>query len=164
LRVAYADSARVLTPLRGSLAAATQQGIRWERGRMANAGTHALRLFGRAIRRGNLRMMFAALDAMQPPVAILGAVCTLAAIAAVAAPHSPVAAVSAWPLAIVALYGLAVVARGRRDGIAPVTVLWAPVYIAWRCFAFCAAWIMPGGRSGTRNKKKNGQPTLPTAD
>jgi len=50
------------------------------------------------------------------------------------------------------------------DGIAPVTVLWAPVYIAWRCFAFCAAWIMPGGRSATRHKKKNGQPTLPTAD
>jgi cellulose synthase/poly-beta-1,6-N-acetylglucosamine synthase-like glycosyltransferase len=161
LRVAFAEAALVYTPLRGSLAAATQQGIRWERGRMANATTHALRVLAGGVRRRSSRMIFAALDALQPPVAILGAVCTLAAIAGLALPHSPISTLTRWPLAIVALYGVAVVLRGRRAGIDPVTVLWAPVYIAWRCFAFCLAWVSPRDRASLQ--QKNERSRLPTA-
>ena len=156
-RVAFADDARVITPLRDSLTAATQQGVRWERGRMANAATHALRLFFRGLRQRNVLKVFAALDAIQPPVAILGAFCLGVAIFATVVPGSRLGVIlGIAPLLLVGLYGLAVVARGRRDGIKATTVIWAPVYIAWRCLAFVLAWAFLDRLDLIRKKTRDG--------
>jgi cellulose synthase/poly-beta-1,6-N-acetylglucosamine synthase-like glycosyltransferase len=140
-RVAFADDARVITPLRPTLSAATKQGIRWERGRMANAFSHAMRLLGQGLKQRNAVKSLAALDAIQPPVAILGALCTALALIALVFPGGLVVnLLSVMPLALFVLYGVVVVAEGRKDGISPVTILWAPIYILWRTSAFILAW------------------------
>lgn len=142
-RVSFANDALVVTPLRETLSAATQQGVRWERGRMANAGTHGLTLLGRAVKCRNRLMIFAALDAIQPPVAILAAVCLVVAMLGTlgAGFLGPLARLAALPLLLVAIYGGLVLAQGRRDGIPARTVLWAPIYVSWRCYAFVLAWF-----------------------
>jgi cellulose synthase/poly-beta-1,6-N-acetylglucosamine synthase-like glycosyltransferase len=140
-RVAFADDARVITPLRGTLSAATKQGVRWERGRMANAFSHASRLLLHGIKKRNVVKSLAALDAIQPPVAILGAVCAVIAFLAIPFPGSRTAVTLSFiPLLVFVFYGLVVVLEGRKDGISPITVLWAPVYLLWRTSAFILAW------------------------
>jgi len=142
-RVSFADEARVVTPLRETLSAATRQGVRWERGRMANAGTHALTLLRRAIARRDRLMVFAALAGIQPPVAILAAISVgLALAGAFVLDWQPtLAAASVVPVSLILIYGMMVVLRGRRDGIRARMVLWAPIYVAWRCYAFAVAAI-----------------------
>lgn len=140
-RVAFANDARVITPLRPTLSAATKQGIRWERGRMANAFSHAMRLLGQGLKQRNVVKSLAALDAIQPPVAILGALCVVLALLTLAFPGAlAVNFLSVIPLLLFVLYGVVVVAEGRKDGISPVTILWAPIYILWRTSAFILAW------------------------
>jgi len=140
-RVAFADCARVRTPLRGSLSEATWQGIRWERGRQLNALTHGLRLLRNALGSRNRNMFFAAIDAIQPPVAILGVLCAISALLVAAWPGDTLLNVmAASPLALMTCYGLQVTMRGRHDGIPPATVLWTPVYLLWRLSAFVLAW------------------------
>jgi hypothetical protein len=141
-RVAFAGDARVLTPLRGSLSAATAQGARWEQGRMSNAVTHGLRLLGAGLRDRMALKLFAGLDAVQLPVAILGGLTVLIAGTVLVWPVSPaVDALGLLPLACVLAYGLLVAFKGRAAGIRLRTVAWAPVYIAWRSFAFVLGWF-----------------------
>jgi hypothetical protein len=141
-RVAFAGDAWVMTPLRGSLSAATAQGARWEQGRMANAMTHGLRVLGAGLREMNARRIFAGLDAIQLPVAILGALAALIAATAVIWPVRPwVDLLAMLPLTCIAVYGLVVTSKGREVGIRPQTVAWAPVYIAWRSISFVLGLI-----------------------
>jgi hypothetical protein len=108
---------------------------------MANAFSHAMRLLGQGLKQRNLVKSLAALDAIQPPVAILGALCVVLALLALALPDElTVNLLSVVPLVLFVLYGVIVVAEGRKDGISPVTILWAPVYILWRTSAFILAW------------------------
>lgn len=141
-RVAFADEARVVTPLRDTLAAATQQGARWERGRMANAATHALRLLLTGLRQKDRIKLFAALDGIQLPVVILGAVSfVLAVLCLTVNPNNGISvAFGLAPATLLGIYGLAVAAQGRQDGIEATALLWAPVYVAWRCLSFILAW------------------------
>ncbi len=146
-RVAFADDAHVYTPLRDTLAAATQQGMRWERGRMANAATHGIQVLLQAIRQGNRRMMLAALDAIQLPVAVLGALCGLVALLAAAVSATGWLAVLGYaPVLLLAIYGVFVIVQGQREGIRASTVAWAPVYVLWRCASFVLAFVAPGRR------------------
>jgi hypothetical protein len=142
-RVAFAEGGRVATPLRGSLTKATQQGARWERGRLINASTYAVRLLLRALWERRPVKIFAALDAMQPPVAILAALSFgLAAFTLVFRDgFDPNAVPSYIPLAAIVLYASLVVSAGRREGIAPSTALWGPLYLGWRCASFVLAWV-----------------------
>lgn len=142
LRAAYADHAQLTTPLRRTLGAATKQSIRWERGRMANAVTLAARLLLEGLRGLNRVKVFAALDAIQLPVVVLGALCVVVAAWSFLIPASPeYKSLGLVPLFLCAIYGLIVVAQGKRDGINPGTILWAPVYYAWRCVLFMLAII-----------------------
>jgi cellulose synthase/poly-beta-1,6-N-acetylglucosamine synthase-like glycosyltransferase len=168
-RVAYADHARVSTPLRSSLAEATRQGARWERGRLLNAGTYALRLLWRGLWERDRLNMFAALDAMQPPVAILAALSvTVAGVTYLfSSGNHPMHFGGYLPAILVGLYGMIVVMRGRRDGISPSTILWGPIYMIWRCSAFILAWIfldrMNFGKGGgvTARIDKRSQSDMP---
>jgi cellulose synthase/poly-beta-1,6-N-acetylglucosamine synthase-like glycosyltransferase len=154
-RVAFAHEARVVTPLRDSLTAATQQGARWERGRMANAGTHALRLLRLGLRERNRLKIFAALDALQPPAAILAGICVAVAALSLLLPSgSPIFAVSFLPLLMVAVYSLLVVAQGWREGIRLATVAWAPVYVLWRGLSFLLAWTFFDRLKFAKHKKR----------
>jgi cellulose synthase/poly-beta-1,6-N-acetylglucosamine synthase-like glycosyltransferase len=140
-RVAFAEKALIATPLRDSLLGATQQGARWERGRMINAGTHALRLLLQGLQQRKLGKVCAALDAIQPPVAILAALSLWVMILPMLAPSTGLSGVLGFvPCILVGLYGLAVVGQGQRNGIKVTTVIWAPLYIAWRCVSFVFSW------------------------
>jgi cellulose synthase/poly-beta-1,6-N-acetylglucosamine synthase-like glycosyltransferase len=140
-RVAFADQAYVFTPLRGTLGEATRQGIRWERGRQLNAITHGLSLLRTALNTRSRIRLFAALDALQPPVAILGVLCAAIALLAWAWPGPPwVNVASVAPLILVACYGGLVAWRGRHDGIPLSTVIFAPIYLLWRLASFVLAW------------------------
>lgn len=146
-RVAYADHARVYTPLRDNLGDATRQGIRWERGRQLNAITHGLRLLYKALRARDRTMFFAALDAIQLPVAILGVLCIVVAGLTWRFPGSLSLNILGFaPVVLMASYGILVVLRGRADGIPVSTVLWAPFYLLWRLAAFLLAWGQVGRR------------------
>jgi hypothetical protein len=108
---------------------------------MANAGTHALRLLRIGLRERNRQKVFAALDALQPPAAILAGICVAVAALSLLLPSgSPIFAVSFLPLLIVGTYSLLVIAQGRREGIRLTTVAWAPVYVLWRGLSFLLAW------------------------
>lgn len=145
-RVAYADDAKVYTPLRDTLGDATRQGIRWERGRQLNAITHGLQLLRSALRTRNRITFFAALDAIQLPAAVLGALCVAVAAFAWVFPGDPwLNALGLAPLMLMACYGLLVTLRGRADGIPVSTVLFAPFYLLWRLASFVLAWV-PAGR------------------
>lgn len=140
-RVAFAEDARVATSLRGSLTEATQQGARWERGRIATAGTHAVKLLVQGFMRQSLVKVFAALDAIQPPVAILSAISLFVAVSSMVAPGTRLSGVAGLiPITLVGMYALVVVLRGRHEGITLTTAMWAPFYIAWRCITFFLAW------------------------
>ena len=146
MRVAYADDARVFTPLRGNLGDATRQGIRWERGRQLNALTHGLGLLRTAFRERSRLTLFAALDAIQPPVAILGVLCAGLAVLTWTLPDGPLLNVlGIAPVILMACYGILVTLRGRGDGIPASTVVFAPVYLIWRLASFVLAWT-PAGR------------------
>ncbi len=147
MRVAYADEARVFTPLRGNLGDATRQGIRWERGRQLNALTHGLGLLRTALRARSRVMFFAALDAIQPPVAILGVLCAGLAFMTWALPDGPLLnALGILPVILMTCYGIHVTLRGRSDGIPASTVVFAPVYLIWRLASFVLAWTPVGRR------------------
>jgi len=140
-RVAFAESARLTTPLRGSFAEATQQGARWERGRLINAGTYAVRLLLLGLWERDPVKLFAALDAIQPPVAILGGLSVGIAVTGFLGPAVRLLRAGGFiPLSLVCLYGLCVALRGRRDGIEARIIIWGPLYLAWRCASFVLAW------------------------
>ena len=139
-RVAFALDAHVYTPLRQSLEAATRQNVRWERGRIGNAFTHARKLFSQAVREKRIRKLVAALDAIQPPVAVvIGFSAGLALIAVLFVEATSILILAFLPLLLTSLYSMLVIARGRQEGIELTASLWAPVYIAWRLSAFLAA-------------------------
>jgi cellulose synthase/poly-beta-1,6-N-acetylglucosamine synthase-like glycosyltransferase len=140
-RVAFADNAQVSTPLRGSLRETTQQGARWERGRLINAGTYAVRLLAHGLWQRNLVKVLAALDAIQPPVAILAVVSLCIAVTGAIASGFFLVNVGVYlPFILVVLYGLVIVIRGRQEGIAITTAIWGPVYVAWRFASFILSW------------------------
>ena len=80
----------------------------------------------------------------QDPVARIADEVDLTAVLALASlllPGPPLSVALSWlPLGLFFLYGLSVVIEGRKDGIKPVTIFWAPVYLVWRCSAFIMAW------------------------
>lgn len=139
-KVTFADEARLYTPLRESFDAATEQGVRWERGRLVNMATHGNALLARGMKELSGIKILAGLDAIQPPVAVLAGLSLLVAAAGLLAPGLfavPLAAL--LPATLILIYAIGVIDQGRRDGIKGRTVLWAPVYIAWRCSAFARA-------------------------
>jgi hypothetical protein len=82
----------------------------------------------------------AALDAIQPPVAILAGLCVVTALLSLVG-FRPLGSIvlGGTPLLLITVYGFAVLERGRREGIKRRTILWAPVYVAWRCKSFLLA-------------------------
>ncbi len=142
LRVAYQDDARVYTPLRADLATATRQGVRWERGRQLNAISHGISLLAKGLRDRDRLSLFAALDAIQLPVAVLGVLCVAVAILTLILPNGPLLNfLGIAPVVLIACYGFQITMRGRRDGIPASTLLWAPVYLIWRLSTYVMAWV-----------------------
>jgi cellulose synthase/poly-beta-1,6-N-acetylglucosamine synthase-like glycosyltransferase len=141
MRASFADDALVFTPLRGSLEAATKQGIRWERGRILNAASLAPALLLTGLQERSGVKCLAAIDAMQPPVAVMAGLSAVTACVSILMPlPSWLQVLALLPIALIAAYAVIVLLRGRTEGIPLRTIAWAPVYVAWRCAAFISAW------------------------
>jgi cellulose synthase/poly-beta-1,6-N-acetylglucosamine synthase-like glycosyltransferase len=141
-RIAFAPDAKVITPLRRTFVEATKQNARWERGRFINAITYALRLLWQGIKQRKALKIFAALDGIQPPVALLGGVACLLALWSFCFPKANAAGLWAFlPVGLVGVYSLIVAYRGHVEGIHFITLFWAPIYVVWRCSAFVLAWV-----------------------
>jgi 1,2-diacylglycerol 3-beta-glucosyltransferase len=159
LRVAFSADARVYTPIREKFQAATRQGLRWEHGRIDNAFTHGMRLLRKSVAQRERVGLFAALDSIQPPVAILFGVSLIASTGGLAVFElSAKGLATSMPALMLFCYALVVTARGRRDGIALWTVLWAPVYLVWRLLVFVVAFarldrILVGSKNAVPTKK-----------
>jgi len=160
-RIAFADNARLFTPLRTSLSEATQQGARWERGRLINAATYGIRLLMRGLWQRNAVKNFAGIDALQPPVAILAAISLgIGAFSFLVTRNNALFnAGSYMPFALIILYGMVVVLRGRQEGIALSTVIWGPIYVIWRCAAFILAWVFFDRMNTGRRENKMANPS-----
>ena len=136
-RVAYVPEVQVLGDMapRG-LAAATQR-RRWEGGRAAIARAHAPRLIREGLSRRDAVRLDLAMDLLVPPLSSLALVASLGAAAAMVW-HVEVGGSATvlvpWLLSIAFL--TAHVLRGLAlSGVGPrglLTLLWAPVYIAWK--------------------------------
>ncbi|ETX01444.1 MAG: hypothetical protein ETSY1_07420 [Candidatus Entotheonella factor] len=155
-RVAFAPEAKVLTPLRRTFVEATKQNARWERGRFLNAVTHALRLLGQGLKQRRALKIFAALDGMQPPVALLGGAACALALWQVCFPAWSAAGLWVYvPLGLVGMYSLMVAYRGHFEGIHFITLFWAPLYVIWRCASFVLAWVFLDQPAGSvRGQRK----------
>jgi cellulose synthase/poly-beta-1,6-N-acetylglucosamine synthase-like glycosyltransferase len=158
-RVAFAKDARIYTPLRGTLGAATRQGLRWERGRFGNAMTHGVVLLGQSLKERDRLKFFGALDAIQPPVAILGGLSLLVLVGSLMQfGVSTESLLFLVPSLLFAVYAVRVIALGRKDGIALWTVVWAPIYIFWRCMSFAIALFGVDRMLRRRTGSTNGRP------
>lgn len=141
-RVAFAAGARVSTPLRSTLAAASKQGLRWERGRIGNASSYGLGLLREGVKERDRLKIFAALDSIQPPVAVLAGLSLLVLVSATLVKGTSAGVLAfGLPALMAGCYATMVIARGRRDGIALWTLIWAPVYLVWRCLIFAASFV-----------------------
>jgi hypothetical protein len=84
--------------------------------------------------------LIAAVDAIQPPVAIvIGLAASLALGAVLLIENTWVLSVALLPFALLLLYSALVIRQGNQEGIHPTAILWAPIYITWRVMAFLAA-------------------------
>jgi cellulose synthase/poly-beta-1,6-N-acetylglucosamine synthase-like glycosyltransferase len=154
-RVALAPNAKVITPLRRTFVEATKQNARWERGRFLNAITHALRLLWQGMKQRQPLQIFAALDGIQPPVALLGGVACVLALWGLCFPAASPAGLWAFtPFVLVGIYSLMVAYRGHLEGIHFVTLFWAPIYVVWRCSAFILAWVFLDHLNALRSKRE----------
>ena len=136
-RVAYVPEAQVLGDMAPRGPAAATQRRRWERGRAAIARSLGPRLLIEGFAQGDAIRLDLALDLLVPPLTSLALAAALGAAAAIAwhaAVGAPAAIVLPWLLSLGfltahVLRGIALSGAGPR---ALLTLLWAPVYIAWK--------------------------------
>lgn len=136
-RVGYVSEAQVLGDMAPRGAAAATQRRRWESGRAAMVGAHAPRLIREGLRRRDATRLDLAMDLLVPPLSSLALVSLLGAATATvlhAALGGSATVLVPWLLSIVfltvyVLRGLSLSGAGPRGLL---TLLWAPVYVAWK--------------------------------
>jgi GT2 family glycosyltransferase len=136
-RIVYVPEAVVLGDMAPRGPAAATQRRRWEGGRAAIARAHAPRLIREGLARRDAIRLDLAMDLLVPPLSSLALTTVVGAAAALAhhvALGGSVTALVPWLLAMVfltahVLRGVSLSGEGPR---ALLTLLWAPVYVAWK--------------------------------
>lgn len=136
--VRYVPQARVLAQMPVTAAQAASQRERWERGRYRLLRERVPQLFKAGIRRGNLRLLIAALDLSIPPLAELTALLFLWGILVSAGLYLSLLPGGFWPVAwavaggglLVYVLGGLKVARAPRSAF--LGLLFAPAYLVWK--------------------------------
>jgi cellulose synthase/poly-beta-1,6-N-acetylglucosamine synthase-like glycosyltransferase len=155
--VTFAPEAPVLSDLPATRYAARSQHERWERGRLRLA-TRAPALLVDAIRRRDLRLLDAALDALTPPLAVLSMTAVAIAVA--------VFVLQSWPAAVAGMIGvgallvhvLAGLIALRAPASAYRALALAPAYALWKLGVYGRALLTPGARRWVRTARTQGQP------
>lgn len=136
-RVGYVPEAQVLGDMAPRGAAAATQRRRWESGRAAIARAHAPRLLREGLARRDATRLDLAMDLLVPPLSSLALVALVGAATATvvhAALGGSATVLVPWLLSMVfltvyVLRGLSLSGAGPRGLL---TLLWAPVYVAWK--------------------------------
>jgi cellulose synthase/poly-beta-1,6-N-acetylglucosamine synthase-like glycosyltransferase len=145
--VRYVPQARVLAQMPVTAAQAASQRERWERGRYRLLRERVPQLFRAGIRRGNLRLLIAALDLSIPPLAELTALLFLWGILIFGSIYLSMLPGRFWPIVWVAAVGglLVYVLGGLKVAKAPrsafLGLLFAPAYLAWKFMLVGAGFV-----------------------
>jgi cellulose synthase/poly-beta-1,6-N-acetylglucosamine synthase-like glycosyltransferase len=158
-RVEFAHEAAALSEMVTSASAARSQRRRWEQGRGAIVREWALPLAWRGLRRRDRVALDMAFDLLTPPLAQLAAAILaglLVSVAVGAVLHVTLIAPWAWLAALVAL--LVYVVRGwwisgtGARGLG--SLLYAPVYLAWKLATFASARRPPDAWVRTARERR----------
>lgn len=153
IRVAYVPEAIVSSEMPTSLRQARTQQARWERGRLDLIRACVVPLLGSFARSRNVAALDAALEIAVPPLSLLmGA--TLACLALSAALWwAPAALLALALLALLALHVGIGAALARLSPRAYLSLLRAPLFIAWKCWVYLAAFAGRGGSPWVRTER-----------
>jgi GT2 family glycosyltransferase len=136
----FAGGAILWSPAAPSAAAAKEQQLRWEGGKIHLARTRIPELLGTAVRKRRLDLVDAALELAMPPLGLLAAAAMAGAVLAIPLAATGVvgwAAAVPWIVALLAvpLYVLVGLRAARAPGWAYRALLRTPVFLVTKAFA-----------------------------
>ena len=141
IRVDFAPETWVLADMPVTLAQATSQNERWERGRVQMLRQQVLPLLAEGLRARSLLRIDAAVEQLIPPLSVpvaLGGVCLLAGLVSGALLTAGLAGLALLGFLGHLLVGLAVVGAPRA---AFVALAYAPVYVIWKVGLYARALV-----------------------
>ncbi len=153
LRVAYAPGAQVLAEMPTTLRQAHSQNVRWERGRLQMLRAWGPRLLATGLARRDATRLDAIAEQLTPPLSALTALVVAPLLVATALPARAARRLAtALALGEVAyvLAGLRLVGAQPR---AYLTLLLAPVYIAWKLGVYVVAALGLGDERWVRTAR-----------
>jgi cellulose synthase/poly-beta-1,6-N-acetylglucosamine synthase-like glycosyltransferase len=160
VQVAYVPDAIVSSAMPTTLRQAHTQQARWERGRIELARAHLGPLMRDFLRHRDLASLDAGMEILLPPLSlVVGAILLCGLLAALLrwAPTLALALALALALGAHVLVGAVLARLSIR---AYLSLLRAPLYIAWKCWVYLAALVMKGSgrwvrteRAGARAKR-----------
>ncbi|GAB4214576.1 MAG: glycosyltransferase family 2 protein [Roseiflexaceae bacterium] len=155
-RVTFAPDAVIWAEMPGTLAAASTQNARWERGRLEMVRRYVPRLLRAALERRSFLLFDAAIEQLIPPFSLI------AAAALVALALAPLAGSTALVLALLLIISLALyILTGLLLAGAPRRIyqalLYAPVFLVWKLWLYVRV-ALGRDRSGWVRTARNQQP------
>ena len=153
VRVVYVPDAVVASEMPTTLRQARSQQARWERGRLDLIRLCAVPLLRSFVRERNLAALDAAMEIALPPLSLVlgGALgCLAVALTLRWAPGLVLAVALLALLALHVVIGAALAELSRR---AYLSLLCAPLYIAWKCWVYLAAFAGRGGGPWVRTER-----------
>jgi cellulose synthase/poly-beta-1,6-N-acetylglucosamine synthase-like glycosyltransferase len=155
--VTFVSEARVLSDSPSTRRAARTQHERWERGRLGLA-LRAPPLVVDAVRRRDLRLVDAALDALTPPLAVLSTATVVIGVLSLPLQAWPAAAVASITVTALLAHVLAGMVALRAPASAYRSLALAPAYTLWKLGVYAQALVTPGARRWVRTPRAQSQP------
>lgn len=139
IHVVYVPHATAAAEMPVNLAQARSQQARWERGRLELVRAYVPPLVRGFLRHGDAARLDAAMEIMLPPLSLLiGAVCACLALAG-ALRWWPALALALALVMLLGLHGLIGAALAKLSWRAYLSLLRAPLFVAWKCGVYLAA-------------------------
>lgn len=153
IAVVYVPEATIAAEMPVTLKQARSQQARWERGRLEMTRDYALPLVRGFLRAGDTNRLDAAMEIMLPPLSLLiGAVCVCLALGGLLR-WGPGVGLALVLLALLALHGVIGAALAKLSTRAYLSLLRAPLFVAWKCWVYLAALFGRGGDSWIRTQR-----------
>jgi cellulose synthase/poly-beta-1,6-N-acetylglucosamine synthase-like glycosyltransferase len=156
VHVAYAPEAEVAAEMPVSLEQARTQQARWERGRLELARIAARELLPGFLRGRDLARLDALMEIVTPPLSMLVGLTLVSALCA-GLLRSPVAlALSGVMVLALGLHVVVGATLARLSPRAYLSLLRAPLYIAWKCWVYTVALVGRGTNGWVRTQRIGG--------
>lgn len=153
ISVVYVPEATIAAEMPINLAQARSQQARWERGRIELTRAYVAPLVRGFLRAGNVARLDAAMEILLPPLSLLiGVVCACVVVGGLLR-WGPGLALGLALLALLALHGIIGAALAKLSARAYLSLLRAPLFIAWKCWVYLAALVGRGGGSWIRTQR-----------